>query len=137
MGVVCFTKETWMKRLLALGMGLVLLVTVSGCGSSPETIVKDHAKALNDMAASLDKMTDDASAEKEMPALEKAADRAKELSEKRKALKLSEADTKKIEGVMKEYTEAGTKMGVAGAKAMMNAPKNKDKIKAAMDKALQ
>jgi len=103
-----------MKNRLALGSLFALLICLSGCGSSPDSLMKQQIDLMNDTA---DAMESDAS-ESEMKELE---ERGKALKEKMENLDLSDEEKKQlVEKNKDEYSKALSRL-----------------MQAAMDKSLK
>ncbi len=100
-----------MKKTIVLALTGVLLIGVSGCGSSP---AKEQVAALNEMTSILEGIKDDNSAQQALPKLEKAADKAREAGEQIASGKMSEAELKPY---AKDIVEAYSNMLKAASKA--------------------
>jgi hypothetical protein len=86
-----------MKKCVVVAFAFGLLVNVSGCGSSPDSIMKDSIAAMNDLADAVEK--------KDEGKAKAAATKLQDLEKKLDALKLSEDDKKKL--LEKHKDEAG------------------------------
>jgi hypothetical protein len=123
-----------MKKGVILGVFAAVLCGVSGCGSSPDGIVKDNIAAMNEVSTALDSIKDDASADAAIPKIQKGMQRLKDNTKKLEEMKMSEEDKKKLmeanDKPMKEAMEKMLKAGFSGpakapnkAKEIMNAMK--------------
>jgi hypothetical protein len=90
-----------MKKVSVLGCAFVFLVGVSGCGSSPDSLVKDQIKNMNDMADAMEKGD-----EAKLKELEK---KSKDIEKKLDDLKLSDEEKKKL--LEKHKDELGAALG--------------------------
>jgi hypothetical protein len=105
--VLFHEKETPLKNLALLGLGLVLMVGVSGCGSpTHESITKDTIAAMNQLADALEK--------KDVNAVKAAINKLKDLKKASKGLKDPTDEEKK---------KLGEKYGPEILAAMMKAGK--------------
>jgi hypothetical protein len=93
-----------MRQWIILGLAGVVSAATGCGGSSADSLMKDELANMKDVASILEGIKDDSSAEAALPKLEKAADRAAELSKKAEALKLSDEQKKQLEARYK--TEA-------------------------------
>ncbi len=78
-----------MKRFLWLACCCLVPLGVSGCGSSPDSAIKDQIKSMNDLADAVEKNEPDAK-------IQDLQKRVEESGKKLEALKLSEEDQKKL-----------------------------------------
>jgi hypothetical protein len=118
---------------------VILLCGMSGCKKSPEQLGRDQVAAMNEASAVLESIQDDASAQRALPQLEKAAARARAANEAvmrswargggQKAL-----DDPKVTAQINQLTQAGLKMAGAQMQAMQRAPGKAAQIRAIMDK---
>lgn len=118
------TKGNAMRKATLAGLALALVFGVSGCGDSPDSVMKDTIKLMNEMADVMEGIKDKDSAEKAKPKLEALAKKMKDLEERAKKLKLDEMPKEKKEALQKKYEDdlkkAGTRFGAAMMKAMTN-----------------
>ena len=100
-----------MNRALPVSLALAGVLLLGSCGSdqSPAALAEANITAMEDLGATLAKITDKASAEKNTAALERLATRIKDLKERmEKAGAPSDADSEKL---MKQHGPAlGTAM---------------------------
>jgi TolA-binding protein len=93
-----------LRQALPFGCTFVLLFSLTGCGSSPDGLVKDQIKAMNDMADALEKNEP----ETKVAEIKK---RLEENNKKLEELKLSDEEKKKlIEKHKDELTRATTRL---------------------------
>ncbi|HMF12349.1 MAG TPA: hypothetical protein VKE94_08585 [Gemmataceae bacterium] len=97
-----------MNRLIVVACGLLLILGVSGCGSNADSLMKEQIKLMNELADALEGGADQAK-------IEAINTKMKENGEKLEALKLSEADKKKL---AEKYKDDMTKVGARLASAM-------------------
>jgi hypothetical protein len=103
-----------MKKALILGSMLVLVLGLAGCGSSPDSLVKEQIAGINDLADAIEK----GEPESKLTDIKK---RMEDTSKKLEALKMSDDEKKKlIEKHKDELLKATERM----VKAMMS--KSKD-----------
>jgi hypothetical protein len=98
-----------MKKTLVLVAAGLLLLNVSGCGASADSLMKEQIALMNEMADALEKDQPEA----------KIADIKKRMdanTEKMKNLKVSEADQKKL---MEKYQDEMMKAAMRLAAAQM------------------
>jgi hypothetical protein len=118
------TKGNAMRKVTLAGFALALVFAVSGCGDSPDSVIKDQIKLMNDMADVLEGIKDKDSAEKAKPKLEALAKKAKDIEERAKKLKLDDMPKEKQEALKKKYEDdikkAAGRFGAAMMKAMTN-----------------
>ena len=119
-----------MKKMFVLLFAVLLPGALTGCGSA--SAGKDQLAAVNEMTSILEGIKDEKSAESALPGLEKAADKAREASEKVASGKMSESDAAKY---MKDMMEAQTKMQSAAMKAASAAKGKSKQITDALAKA--
>jgi len=79
-----------MKRLVGVACGLVMVAGVTGCGSSPDSLMKEQVTILNQMAEAMDSADPQAK-------LEELAKKLNGNAKKLDALKLSDAAKKKLD----------------------------------------
>jgi hypothetical protein len=82
-----------MKKLFGVACGLIVLASISGCGSANDSLAKDHIKLTNELAVALEKGVDAAK-------LQEIQNRAKESNKKIEAL--PEAARKALEEKYKD-----------------------------------
>jgi hypothetical protein len=133
-----------MKRSVVFGAALVALCAVSGCRKTQEQLVRDQANAMHEVTAVLDSIQDDASAQRALPKLEKAAARLKAANDA--ALRsqpkggdpnkaFEKLNDPKVQGYVRDLMEAGLKMMGAQMQAVQKAPGKADQIQAVLRKA--
>jgi TolA-binding protein len=83
------SEEDPMRNAIFLGFALVLLVAVSGCASSPDSLVKDQIKAMNELAEAMETNAAEAKVQEIQKKIE-------EINKKLEDLKLSDEDKKKL-----------------------------------------
>jgi len=98
-----------MKKVLVSFSALALVFLVSGCGDSPDSIMKDTIKLMNDMADAVESAKDKDSAEKAKAKLEDIDKKFKDLAERAKKVKVSDDQGKKLTEKYKEDIEKATK----------------------------
>ena len=125
-----------MKKCIGLGLALVLLCGVSGCGSSEaEEAAKDLIATMNELTAILNGIKDDASADAAIPKIEKQAEKMSVLNRKMKLNKLTAEEDKKLEEKYRaQVAEAGKKLAGAMASAIQKAPRKAQQILAAVSR---
>src|SRR5262245_1920443 len=104
-----YAEECRMRKTSIVAVMFASIVTVSGCGSSADSLVNDMIRCMNDMADAMEK-----SAPKEK--LDQIKSRMEEIDNKMKALNLSEDQKKKL---MEKHKDALEKAGKRMAEAMM------------------
>ena len=119
-----------MRRLGVCGVALLLLGSISGCGSTGlDGMFKDILSLIREATSVLQGIKEEASAKAVMPRLEKIGNRAVELTKKAQALKLSEEEKKKVmEKYRDELLAATDKLLVAADAAKTRAPRHAEKI---------
>jgi hypothetical protein len=119
----------------------VLLCGVSGCKKSPEQLGREQVAAMNEAAAVLESIQDDASAQRALPKLEKAAARIRAANEatmrswSQGGNQNKSLNDPKVQEQIKELTQAGARVLGAQMQAMQRAPGRAAQIQALMDKA--
>jgi hypothetical protein len=123
---------------------LLLLGGVSGCKKSPEQLARDQVAAMSEATAVLETIQDDASAQRALPKLEKAAARIRAANEatirswsqggspNKPFEKLNDP---KVQDQIRELTQAGARLLGAQMQAMQRAPGKAAQIQAILDKA--
>jgi hypothetical protein len=133
-----------MKRSVLFGVVLLLLGGVSGCKKSPEQLGRDQVAAMNEAAAVLESIQDDASAQRALPKLEKAAARIRAANEAtirswsqrgNSNKPFEKLNDPKVQEQIKELTQAGARVLGAQMQAMQRAPGKAAQIQAIMDAA--
>jgi hypothetical protein len=118
-----------MKKLVLVGMALVLPVVVAGCSGGADSLLKQQISIMNDIAANLETVKDDASADAAIAKLDKQVDQLTDNMKKMKELKLSPEEQKKLmEKHKTEIENAGKRMQAAMQGAVMKAPGKAMKI---------
>jgi hypothetical protein len=127
-----------MKKLVGMGIALVVLSALAGCsgGGGAESLMNEQIKTMNELSGVLEGIKDDASADAAVPKLEKLALQIKELDKKGKDIKVSADEKKKLEEKFKgQLEEAVKRLMAASVGAGMKAPAKAKQIQAAMEKA--
>ncbi len=126
-----------MKNLLALGVGLLVLAAARAANEAEaDRLTRDLVATLGDLAATLETVRDNASADKAIPQLAKQADRLRGLKQKIDALKLTAEENKKLAAKYKdEVGKALKRLSAASAQAGKNVPDRKAKLAAALGRA--
>jgi hypothetical protein len=133
-----------MKRSFVFGTVLLALCGVAGCKKSQEQLVRDQVGAMREVTAVLESIQDDASAQRALPRLEKAAARLQAANEA--ALRsqpkggdpnkaFEKLNDPKVQAHVRELMEAGLKMMGAQMQALQKAPGKADQIQAVLRKA--
>src|SRR5438874_13731419 len=94
-----------MKKVTLSVFALSLVFLATGCGDSPDSIMKDQIKLWNDTADILEKINSKEAAEKYKGDLEKIQKRQKELQERAEKLKLKDLPKDKQEALQKKYED--------------------------------
>ena len=113
----------------------VLVVSVSGCGSSPEALGQDQLATIREITTILEGIKDDASAEAALPKLDAKATHLAEINKKLAENKTKPADEKKVWEQVDQLIQATMKMQRAREQAMENSPKHRGKIEDTLQKA--
>ena len=98
-----------MRKATLAGFALALLFSVSGCGDSLESVMKDTIKLMNEKAEILESIKDKDSAEKAKPKLEALNKKKKDIEERAKKQTEKLTKDKKPEEAMKAALEAVSK----------------------------
>jgi hypothetical protein len=133
-----------MNRSFVFGTVLLVLCGVGGCQKSQEQLVRDQVGAMREVTAVLESIQDDASAQRALPKLEKAAARLKAANDA--ALRsqpkggdpnkaFEKLNDPKVQAHVRELMEAGLKMMGAQMQAVQKAPGKADQIQAVLRKA--
>ena len=136
-----------MKRASVFCVAL-LLCGVSGCKKSPEQLAREQVAAMNEATAVLESIQDDASAQRALPKLEKAAARIRAANEatmrswgrNRSAggdptKAFEKLNDPKVQEQIRQLTEAGFKLMAAQMQAVQRAPGKAAQIQAILNKA--
>jgi len=92
-----------MKKVALSVFALSLICLASGCGDSPDSVMKDSISLMNDMSDTLEKIKSKEDAEKYKGDLEKLVKRAKDIEERSKKLKLDELSEDKKKALTEKY----------------------------------
>lgn len=117
---------------------LLALVGLAGCGGaqSGEDVAREQINAMNEMAALLEGITSDASADAAMPKLKAAAERVRRANQRAEATARPVADARAPDQqTVKEMIDAGLRLAQAALKAQLAARGRAEQIKAVCDKA--
>jgi hypothetical protein len=137
-------EEIAMSRSVTCGALLLVLCAAGGCKKSQEQLVRDQLDAMHEATAVLESIQDDASAQRALPKLEKAAARLRAANaaalrsqpkggDPNKALE--KLNDPKVQAQVRQLMEAGLKMMGAQMQAVQRAPGNAEQIAAIMRKA--
>jgi len=119
---VPYSEERLAMKKVALNVfALSLVFLATGCGDSPDSVMKDSIQLMNDQADILEKINSKEAAEKYKGDLEKFGKRGKELEERAKKLKLDEMPKEKREALTKKYEGEMTKAVSRVSTAMQKA----------------
>jgi peptidoglycan hydrolase CwlO-like protein len=102
-----------MRKLIVVAGALMLMMSLSGCGSSADSLTKDQIKLMNELADAIDKGADKAK-------LEDISKRIQEVDKKFKDLKLSADEEKKLKD---KYNKEGEEAAKKLFAAMLKNPK--------------
>ncbi len=91
-----------MKKVIVGVSALALVFLVSGCGDSPDAVMKDTIKLMNEAVDALESANDKDSAEKAKAKLEDINKRLKDVVERAKKLKMPKDQEKKLEEKYKD-----------------------------------
>jgi hypothetical protein len=136
-----------MKRAFVFCMAL-LLCGVSGCKKSPEQLAREQVAAMNEATAVLESIQDDASAQRALPKLEKAAARIRAANEATMrswgrdrssggdpSKAFEKLNDPKVQAQVNQLMEAGLKLMGAQMQAVQRAPGKAAQIQAILNKA--
>ncbi len=112
-----------MKKVTLSVFALSLAFLVTGCGDSPDSLMKDMIKWSNDLADTLEKIKSKEDAEKYKGDLQKIVGRLKDFEERAKKLKMEDLPKDKKEALEKKYKDEGEKAGKRMQEAMNKLPK--------------
>jgi hypothetical protein len=125
-----------MKNLVYMGVALAVLSALGGCGrggnSAAEGLVNEQLKLMNDLAATLDGIKDDAGAEAAVPKLEQTAQAIRDL-EKKAGDTVGAEEKKKLEEQYKAKLDEAYKR-IRSAAAAVQAPGKVRQIEQALAK---
>jgi hypothetical protein len=133
-----------MKRASVFCVALLLLYGASGCRKSFDQLARDQIAAINEVTAVLESIQDDASAQRALPRLERAAARLKAANDAARRSQPRGGDPNKafeklndpkVQAHIKQVIEAGFKMMAAQMQAVQKAPGTADRIQAILLKA--
>jgi predicted DNA-binding transcriptional regulator YafY len=119
----------------------VLLCGVCGCKKSPEQLGREEVAAMNEAAAVLESIQDDASAQRALPKLEKASARIRAANEatmrswSQGGNQNKSPNDPKVQEQIKQLTQAGARVLGAQMQATQRAPGQAARIQAIMDAA--
>jgi peptidoglycan hydrolase CwlO-like protein len=123
-----------MKRLILVGLTLVLACAVGGCGGTEkhEAVMKELIGALNDFASALESVKDNASAKEAAAKIDKVTAQLGDIAKKAEGLKATKAQNEALEKKFKpEMEKLEARIKKAGESAGTAAPGNPD-LQAAM-----
>ncbi len=84
---------------------LALVFLVSGCGDSPDSVMKDQIKASNEVLDVLEGIKTKEDAEKAKPKLEQLGKGMKDIQERGKKLKMDDLPKEKKDALTKKYKD--------------------------------
>src|SRR5262249_45380801 len=99
-----------MKKVVVSFSALALVFLVSGCGDSPDAVIKDQLKTTNELLDVLEGIKTKEDAEKAKPKIEELAKKMKDIEERAKKLKMDELPKEKKEELQKKYKDEGEKL---------------------------
>jgi hypothetical protein len=110
------------KRLPAIISALMLIACLTGCGDSHDSLMKEKLSTMKQWVATLEGITDEASAKAAKPKLKSLNEKMEKISEREGKLKPpTEAEKKAIEAKYdKEMKEVGQKLVVEGFRIMVD-----------------
>ena len=111
-----------MKKVTLGVSALAFVFLVSGCGDSPDAVMKDTLKLMNEAADALESAKDKDSAEKAKAKLQDINKRLKDVVERAKKLKVTEQQNKKLEEKYKDDINNMNKRMEAAAKKLGSNP---------------
>jgi hypothetical protein len=137
-----------MKRSSVFCVALLLLGGVSGCKKGPEQLAREQVAAMNEATAVLESIQDDASAQRALPKLEKAAARIRAANEATMrswgrnrspsgdpSKAFEKLNDPKVQAQVNQLMEAGLNLMGAQMQAMQRAPGKAAQIQAILNKA--
>jgi hypothetical protein len=133
-----------MKRSALIAVLLLALCIAGGCQKSQEQLVRDQVNAMHEVTAVLESIQDDASAQRALPKLEKAAARLKAANDAARRSQPKGGDPNKafeklndpkVQAHVRELMDAGLKLVGAQLQAIQKAPGKADQIQAVLRKA--
>jgi hypothetical protein len=92
-----------MRKATICGFGLALLFFATGCGDSPEKVMKDQVSLMNDMADVFEKCDSKEGAEKNKSKLEALVKKQKDILDRVEKMKEKKLPKEKEEALKKEY----------------------------------
>lgn len=122
-----------MRKASLFGLGLGLLVFTTGCGDSPEKVMKDTISLMNDASKILESVKDEDSAKKAASDLEKLEKKGKDIQDRVKKLKMEDLSKEKKEALEKKFKDDFEKAMERLQKASANAAKYPELQKALQD----
>src|SRR5262249_39587168 len=104
--VVHFSEKGFVMKKVTLSVfALSLVFLATGCGDSPDAVMKDTIKLMNEAADALDSAKDKDSAEKAKTKLEEIEKKFKDVVERAKKMKVSEEKGKQLAEKYKDDME--------------------------------
>jgi hypothetical protein len=100
-----------MKKVMVGVSALALVFLVSGCGDSPDSVMKDQIKVTNELLDVLEGIKTKEDAEKAKPKLEELGKKMKDIQERSKKLKMDDMPKEKKEALQKKYKDDIEKLG--------------------------
>jgi len=94
-----------MKKVIVGVSALALVFLVSGCGDSPDSVMKDQIKASNEVLDVLEGIKTKEDAEKAKPKLEQLGKGMKDIQERGKKLKMDDLPKEKKDALTKKYKD--------------------------------
>jgi len=100
-----------MKKVVVGVSSLALVFLVSGCGDSPDSVMKDQIKVSNELLDVLEGIKTKEDAEKAKPKLEQLGKKMKDVQDRAKKLKMDDMPKEKKEALQKKYKDDIEKLG--------------------------
>ena len=113
---------------------LALVFLVSGCGDSPDSVMKDQIKASNEVLDVLEGIKTKEDAEKAKAKLEDLDKKFKDVIEREKKIKVSKDQEKKLQEKYKDDLERVEKRMMAAALKLAGNPDSVQILKPALEK---
>jgi len=137
---VLTVERDMLKKLANAGLALAVCFLLAGSATAaepdktepkdtPEMVLKDAIKLLNDFSVVLEDIKDKETAEKAKPKLEGVGKRMKELKKRSDKLKIDELPKEEKEALEKKYNGDLKKAGERMTKAMLKAVSDPDVAK--------
>jgi len=111
-----------MKKVTLSVFALSLVFLATGCGDSPDSLMKDSIKWMNDTADILEKIKSKDDVNKYKSDLEKIAKEGKNLKDRGEKLKMKDLPKEKKEALEKKYKSDAEKAVGRLVKAMTSVP---------------